>query len=328
MLGPFVCACFRFVLQATTPLRLGAFVGATLRGGFGVLFKRIVCVWPPGACDRCLLANACSYRYVFETAPPPHSTRLRGLDQIPRPYIIEPPVVPLGRTFLPDDKFNFRLVLVGRGIEYLPFFLYTFRRLGQTGLGLGRGQFLVVEIYAEGNSTSRCVYSHVESVLRADVERIEGDTLTTAAPLLAGTCGAQRPRLAIHFLTPTRIHSDGVLSRAPSFQDLIRALLRRLSSLCYFHCGGGLALDFKRLIVQAGAVRTVESRLHWRRQERYSRRQQQKIEMGGVLGTMVFEATDSEQLASFLPLVAAGEWVHVGKGCVMGLGQYRVEVPA
>ena len=119
-----------------------------------------------------------------------------------------------------------------------------------------------------------------------------------------------------------------MLSRAPSFQDLIRALLRRLSSLCYFHCGGGLALDFKRLIVQAGAVRTVESRLHWRRQERYSRRQQQKIEMGGVLGTMVFEATDSEQLASFLPLVAAGEWVHVGKGCVMGLGQYRVEVPA
>jgi CRISPR/Cas system endoribonuclease Cas6 (RAMP superfamily) len=27
-------------------------------------------------------------------------------------------------------------------------------------------------------------------------------------------------------------------------------------------------------------------------------------------------------------LVRAGEFMHVGKGCVMGLGQYRSEVPA
>src|SRR5262245_26272285 len=40
MLGPFVCARFRFVLEATTPLRLSAVAGAALRGGFGYVFKR------------------------------------------------------------------------------------------------------------------------------------------------------------------------------------------------------------------------------------------------------------------------------------------------
>ena len=38
-----------------------------------------------------MLKNTCSYPYVFETAPLPGSEKLRNLDQIPRPYVIEPP---------------------------------------------------------------------------------------------------------------------------------------------------------------------------------------------------------------------------------------------
>jgi hypothetical protein len=40
---------------------------------------------------------------------------------------------------------------------------------------------------------------------------------------------------------------------------------------------------------------------------------------------VVYEATDGAAWAPFLPLLAAGEWVHVGKGAVMGLGKYQVE---
>jgi hypothetical protein len=69
MLGTFACARYRFVLQASTPLRLSSFAGATLRGGFGHVFKRTVCIWPPADCPRCQLKHTCSYPYIFETAP-------------------------------------------------------------------------------------------------------------------------------------------------------------------------------------------------------------------------------------------------------------------
>src|SRR5207237_6351343 len=74
MLGNFACARYRFVLEAVTPLRLHSFASATLRGGFGHVFKRTVCLWPPGDCPRCLLKNTCSYPYIFETAP--HATTI------------------------------------------------------------------------------------------------------------------------------------------------------------------------------------------------------------------------------------------------------------
>jgi hypothetical protein len=322
MLGNFACARYRFVLEALTPLRLSAFAGATLRGGFGHVFKRSVCLWPPGDCPRCLLKNTCSYPYIFETAPPPGSAKLRGLDQIPRPFVIEPPPDAGGR-YERGDRLDFGLVLVGRAIAYLPYFLFTFRELGRTGLGIGRGQFQVAEVHAESRNSTRLIYTATDGVLHDHAERFTADDLATPGQNEVSGCG-----LAIQFLTPTRIRNDGAVRTEVAFQDLVRALLRRLSSLCYFHCGCELVLDFKGLIKQAESVRTVASRLHWQDQERFSGRQHQRIEMGGVVGVVRFEAPHAEVLEPYRPLVAAGEWVHVGKGCVMGLGKYQVEVKA
>ena len=146
------------MLQAETSLRLNAFAGSTLRGGFGHLFKRTVCTWPPGDCQRCLLKNTCSYPYIFETGPPPGSEKLRAIDQIPRPYVIEPPEStpsphqgegrgegrmagrngasssiphPSSLSYRPGEHFDFHLVLIGRAIDYLPYFLFTFIELGR-----------------------------------------------------------------------------------------------------------------------------------------------------------------------------------------------------
>jgi hypothetical protein len=317
MLALFACARYRFVLTATTPLQLRAFAGTTLRGGFGYVFKRTVCIWPPGDCARCLLKHTCSYPYVFETAPPPGATKLRGLEQVPRPFVLEAPVGVGSHRYAPGERFDFRLVLIGRAIDYLPYFVFTFAELGRTGLGAGRGQFTVAEIHAEGRAGSRCVYTAAEGVLRDGGERLTGKDLAMEPPPVQ--------RLGVRFQTPTRIQTAGAMRSAIRFEDLVRALLRRLSSLMYFHCGCELHVDFKALIERAGQVRTVESTLGWQEQSRFSTRQEQRIEMGGVVGRVVYEAADAAVWEVYLPLLGAGEWVHVGKGAVMGLGKYRLE---
>ena len=108
------------------------------------------------------------------------------------------------------------------------------------------------------------------------------------------------------------------------FKTWARALLRRLSSLCYFHCGGELDVDFRGLIDRAALVTVAGARVYWQRQGRFSGRQHRGIDMSGLVGRVEFEVAAPQDWSPFLPLLLAGEWAHVGKGTVMGLGQYRV----
>jgi hypothetical protein len=312
MLDQFACVRCRFVLEALEPLELRGFAGATLRGGFGHAFKRSVCIWPPGDCQRCLLRHTCSYPYVFETAPPPGAEKLRNLDQVPRPFVIEPPAG--HQQYQAGDRFDFGLVLVGRGIDYLPYFVFTFQRLGEQGLGRNLGRYRLLEVHTETPAGSQRIFDSTTGVLDSRIERMTFNDLPPAPAR----------RLLLHFLTPARIRNDGAMRFELTFQDLVRALLRRLSSLIYFHCGGELRVDFRGLIDQACGVRTVRSNLRWHEQGRFSGRQHQRIEMGGLVGEVEYEA-DAETWRRYWPLLAAGEWVHVGKGTVMGLGKYRVE---
>jgi len=74
-------------------LLLPYFKGTTLRGGFGSQFKKIVCIkrdFPE--CDACAIKKLCAYAYIFETSPPDGSRKLRKIKDLPRPFVIEPPL--------------------------------------------------------------------------------------------------------------------------------------------------------------------------------------------------------------------------------------------
>ena len=140
VLKSFRVARFELTLRALDPIKLPPHAGSTLRGGFGRAFRRIGCAASALGSDRCSLGDRCPYHYVFETPVPPGSPILTNVGTAPRPFVIEPPLDTRG-AYEPGAVIPVGLVLVGRAIEYLPYFIHAFEQLGAAGLGSGRGRF-------------------------------------------------------------------------------------------------------------------------------------------------------------------------------------------
>ena len=129
-------------------------------------------------------------------------------------------------------------------------------------------------------------------------------------------------KINISILTPLRLRFDGHITDKLEFHVLIRNLLRRISSLSYFHCGEKYQVDFKGLIEKASAVNQIKSDIHWFDWKRYSTRQEEWMSLGGVTGTVSYEG----DISDFMLLLKLGEYVHVGKGTSFGLGKYEIYV--
>jgi hypothetical protein len=127
--------------------------------------------------------------------------------------------------------------------------------------------------------------------------------------------------LALHFLTPTRLkHNGRFVETAPAFHIVIRTLLRRVSSLSYFHAGQRWDTDYRGWIERAGQVETIASDVQWADWERYSSRQRRRMNLGGIVGRVTYAG----EITPFLPLLRLGELIHVGKGVVFGNGRYEI----
>jgi CRISPR-associated endoribonuclease Cas6 len=310
-------ASFLFHLRATTELHLPPYKGSTLRGAFGTVFKDTVCVVEHRDCDRCILKLKCAYPYIFDTPIPEDSGRMRKYERAPHPFVIDPPLDT--RTRYEDGSpLSFGLTLIGKAIDYLPYFIYTFERLGaDRGIGkrrrFGAGRFQVENVgWTDATGAESPIYDGRKKVLSNGFHPLSVRDFPKAE---------SSKRITVRYLTPTRITFDHQLHTYPEFHVVIRNLLRRLSNLAYFHSGQELDLDFKAIIESAKQVETRDGQVHWRDWERYSARQDTKMKMGGFVGEVEYRG----DLASFVPLLTVGQKVNVGKATGFGLGRYVLE---
>jgi hypothetical protein len=195
-------------------------------------------------------------------------------------------------------------VLIGQGINYLPYFLLAFKELGGIGIGRGRKKFSLGDVYAVNPvaGSEALVYSSAD-------EGVRNENLNVGFAEIAESA--------------QKLPSDGLTVRyvkRPEFHVLFRNALRRLSSLYYFHCGERWDTDYKGLIDAAQGVVIAEAETEWVAWERYSWRKGRRMDFGGFIGTVRYEG----DLRLFLPVILAGELVHVGKACVFGNGRYEV----
>lgn len=293
-------------LAAQDAISLPEYKGSALRGGFGHAFRKVVCAVRKKVCDDCLLRQRCAYFYIFETPPPDGTEMMRKYPRAPHPFVIEPPDDEK-RLYEPGERLEFSLVLIGKGREYLPYFIYAFEELGRMGIGKGRGRYCIENVSSRG-----------EIIYAAETK-----TLCDPPQVVISSDNGPVEKITLTFLTPTRIKYEEQLAPIPEFHMLIRSLLRRLSSLSYFHDGRRMETDFKGLIERAGAVRTMHKDLKWIDLPRYSARQQTTMMLGGFVGRMTFDG----KLTEFMPYLRLGEIVHIGKATSFGLGKYVITQP-
>lgn len=306
-------ALFEFNLEALDEIILPEYKGSTFRGGFGNFFKRIVCALKRETCSNCLMKEKCIYVYVFETMPPSGSNKLRNFKNIPQPFILEPPLE-TKRFYKEKDVLKFRLVLVGKAIEYLPYFIYTFEEVGKAGIGKGRGRYSIREVTLPEKKKPHCIYTSSEKTLHAyntDIKKI----IKKKTNDIMKSCA-----LKIKFETPTRIVSEEKLVSKPEFHYIISNLIRRVSNLLQFHCNIDVSWDFKKLIEDSHSVKSKVSDIYWYDWERYSRRQDTRMKLGGFVGEIEFEG----DFTSFAFPLALGEYLHIGKNTTFGLGKYSI----
>jgi CRISPR-associated endoribonuclease Cas6 len=335
-MATFELARYRFVIEPLETLMLPEYKGSTFRGGFGTVFRRVAC-----ACGKEATAHhrSCLYAQVFETPRDDTLPALPATVYIPHPFVLEPPRE-TQRLYAPGEHVILHLVLIGRAIDWLPYFVFTFEELGRLGLGQGRGRYRLTEVCGLHGTDMTPVFSGATRRFFDPGQRVTLEALWQ--PDLSGDT------VDVELLTYTRIVGKGHLRESLDFPLLFGAILRRLALLMYAHSSGGTlplpagpSLDtvaflhyfydryaqrpeartaIRDAFALATQVRTVAQQLHWSDWERYSGRQDTHMKLGGVRGTVRYGGP----VAHFLPYLRVGEYIHIGKNTAFGLGQIAI----
>lgn len=316
----FYLSKYTFILTPKEELELPPYKGSTLRGGFGRIFHDLSCKDKRrNECRGCILRDKCPYSYIFDTSPQFDAPYLKKIEDIPRPFIIEPPFEEKTKIF-PGETLNFNLILVGKAIDYLPYFVVAFKELGKVGIGKNRKKFLLEKIKANGfkNEEEIAIYSSEDEVIKAVECKFTWAEIIEKSRRQRGVLDSRY--LTLKFITPTRIKYQDKFVSVPEFHVIIRNLLRRISNLSYFHCGEKLNINFKYLIDQSTKIKTEKIDVNWVEWERYSFIQERRMKLGGFIGEVIYKG----DLSRFLPFLLLGEYIHVGKGATFGLGLYKL----
>ena len=197
--------------MARASLDLPAYLGSTLRGAFGHVFRAMAC---PGRFDQpCPIPETCPYHLIFETSPPPGSEALRTHEEVPRPFVIAPITNDGGwleqgrRLIAPGEELSFDLTLIGRAQDFFPYFVVAFREIDR--LGRRRAADYGSKPLAPPGEVG--AQRHLEAVRSASAPGIE----VSSAPDLPD---AERPTLIPSKPSasePTRDQREAMLPKSP-----------------------------------------------------------------------------------------------------------------
>ncbi|HOB12473.1 MAG TPA: CRISPR system precrRNA processing endoribonuclease RAMP protein Cas6 [Syntrophomonadaceae bacterium] len=291
--------------------RLAPFLGSTIRGAFGNILKELHCTKEHGKCSICEIRNRCIYTYIFESGWY-FAAGEKIQSGVPQPYVLEPQVILNRETG--RSQFKLGMVLFGNSIQHLSAILACLQIVGLKGLGKYRTPFILEEI--KDNFSGQILWKKgMDQLISSPRVKTWQDYQEQALQL--GTVN----RCQIHIVTPLRVKTEGHLSNELKFSTIFKAVVRRASLLNKYY-GNGKKEDVTELINLSSQIPSGTLNLHWQEMERYSRRQDQRMLLGGLVGIMECEG----ELTPFLPWLLLGQDIHIGKNTTFGLGGYELKV--
>lgn len=304
---------YRLTLEPEEPIELTRLnKGITLRGAFGTVFRRLVCHDLRSACRGCGLEESCPYCFVFNPLVPPEADRLRLNQDIPRPFVIKPPLEETN-LYPPGSRLVFDLVVVGKTQDFLPYFIVTFEELGRLGIGVRRGRFRMLTLESLKADGSWHEIFHC-------MDRMVTPPSSPLLPInLMHPGDDQVNALTIRFLTPVLLKQAGRWVK-PDFGTLVKRLRDRVNALSYFYCGKPLEMDFRGVGEMAEKVLMLRGSLSWVEEKRHSKHRDLQHVLKGFMGEVEFEG----DIAPFMPLLRLGEVLHVGKATAFGQGWFEI----
>lgn len=312
VLETFHVARYRLHWRATTPIHFPDYAGSMLRGAFGHTLRRVSCMTRQKECAGCPLLSTCPYPAIF--APPPVEHSLQRFTQIPAPYLIEPPAWG-ARSLAAGETFSFNLILCGRPLKELPLITLALRQALQHGIGPGDGQAELLALHQQTGHRD-------DNGDEIPLHQPNNGQFRPHATTLPNPPSQPCEEITLHFTTPLRLQENGraLPPNRLTARPLLMAAVRRASLMAEFHGPGAPAWDFSELSRQAATV-DGEKDLKWQDWTRRSARQQQTMQLGGVIGSWTLHGN----LTPFIPALHLGQWLHIGKETVFGLGRYTLE---
>lgn len=301
---------YTFHCTFETEARLSGYIGSILRGALSWALKKTSCALRHQHCEDCILHKQCIYAWIFKEKKYLFKP-ITGNNTRPHPFLFKFNNTHYGRQQR-NDPFEFSLTLFDRCNDFLPQIVHAVQIMGESGIGTGRkyglGKFKLDKVETADNT----IYDLKNPVLNI--------TSKTNNLELNNDSKNEIKKIQIKLLTPLRLKLAEKLDNTLPFHLLIRAALRRISSLENAYGSGEPKLDYKGLVKRAEKISITDSKIHWLNLYRWSNLQRKRVPLSGLKGSICYKGN----LQDFLPLLQYCEQANIGKQTIFGLGSIKV----
>lgn len=287
----------------------------TFRGAMGYALRHISCIQRKNddkyACNSCKMAGSCAYALCYETNKDHLKMEVENFKSYEIPHLMNiDSGFPGNKVVKAGERYSFNVRLLGNAVTVAPYIIVAAQNAALKGIRNSKAELESIIDELSG----KIIWSkQSDNLVLPEIENFvvhEPDWNNT-----------ENCELKLNLVTPVAFKNKqtGRITREPDFKRIIGSLMRRYT---FFEATEGRKLNwhFSEISELASKVKISGMNIETVCWERYSTRQEQRIPVSGVIGTVNYIGP----VAGFEELLNAGEILRCGRSITLGQGRINV----